>query len=171
MSCAHTHPQDMLQDEAQRGAARVRQVEDQMGAVYETLNERDATIKNMQVRMQTADERCWRKEVRGLRLHVYCARRIHACFYSARTILAHTCGGVIECTFSRRICIDCALFLSFRYFFVLLALFAVLHLLIFSCYFPHSSSARSFTRSLAGLARPSARSSHCSHRTIISRTR
>jgi hypothetical protein len=46
----HTHPQDMLQDEAQRGAARVRQVEDEMGAVYETLNERDATIKNMQVR-------------------------------------------------------------------------------------------------------------------------
>ncbi len=47
--CAHPPTQDMLQDEAQRGAARVRQVEDEMGAVYETLSERDATIKSMQV--------------------------------------------------------------------------------------------------------------------------
>ncbi len=43
--------QDMLQDEAQRGAARVRQVEDEMGTMYETLTEREATIKSMQVRI------------------------------------------------------------------------------------------------------------------------
>jgi hypothetical protein len=100
----------MLQDEAQRGAARVRQVEDEMGAVYETLSERDATIKSMQVRMNTRS--AGRNEVRVLPLHIDCATRIYACLDSARTILVYMCWG-LRAVFCR-ISIDCALFLSFQ---------------------------------------------------------